>query len=179
MVALKSEDLTALTLRTDKRYDRTDSDDKMREHWSSGGLVVIHHNHPSGELLSHADWKVLSSTTQPVTEIFAHAIDGTMYYGAPINHEGLAQALLRCGNAEQASQTALIKALESEAQWQYYGQSDVGDAGLRKHAVSLALARIKVVTYDVQCGCTVGLLMSELAGPIEAAVDAAHAALNG
>lgn len=177
MVALDSASFNALTLRTDRRDDGTDADQAMKSHWSSGGSVIIHHNHPSGESLSHPDWLALTSTTELVSEIFAHVIDGAIYYGTPTDRAGLAQALTRYGYAELAAQNSLDTSLRSNPPWLYYAQSAAGDAGLRKHAVSLALAAKQLVIYEFDGGSTVASLLAELATPIQAAVAAALAAL--
>jgi hypothetical protein len=149
----------------------------MLNHWASGGSIVIHHNHPSGESLSDSDWLALSSDTQPLTEIFAHVVDGTMYYGAALDRSGLAQVLTRYAYAELAAQTVLINQLRTNAAWQRYGLTSNGDAGLRKHAVSMALARKNVVAYEFDAGITVSPLILELTAVINAAENAAFAAL--
>ena len=161
---------TPITYRTDMLPDRTDPDQAVLDHWAKGGSVIIHHNHPSDESLSFADWNTLINFS--VDEIFAHTIDGSIFYGKLIDRMGAAAALLNYDVAGNEGENVLIAAAPGHPQ-------ALGPlAGfLRKHVVALALAMKRYVDYQFTPGPIWQAVLSLNGMHISAAANAAAAKL--
>jgi hypothetical protein len=158
MAAIDTAAPGVITLRTDRRDDWTDPDDAMRAHWANEGSLIIHHNHPSNESLSCADWTVLLNF--PVPEIFAHGTDGSTFYGKLLDRDGAALALANYEPAADAAEAVIIMAAPPPAE-ALLGLVNL----LRKHLVAQGLASKGYVDYQFA------------AGPIWASILRRHASL--
>ena len=170
MAALKVDKATVVSLRTDHRPGSTDPDAAMQDEWDAGGSLIIHHNHPSDESLSCADWRTLLDF--PVSEIFAHTTDGSIFYGALVDRDSATVALSQFDEAGNAAEAVIIAASPppSEA---LLGLSNL----LRKHAVALALAGKGCVVYEHRSGLIWANILGRHARLVAAAVHAAQAKL--
>jgi len=170
MAAYDVDLATAITFRTDRLPDGTDHDAAMRAHWDAGGSLIIHHNHPSDESLSINDWRALLD--YPVTEIFAHATDGSIFFGSLLNRTSTAIALANFDDAGDAAEAVIIKASPAPA------EALLGLANLlRKHAVALALAQKGCVDYQHQSGQVWSNILGVNGGLVHRAAAAALAKL--
>jgi hypothetical protein len=169
MAALDIDQSTVVAFRTDRRPDSTDPDAAMRAHWDGGGSLIIHHNHPSDESLSSADWRVLID--YPVPEIFAHTIDGSIFYGALLDRDGATAALANYDDAGIAAEAVIINALPTPPE--VLGLANL----LRKHTVALALAQKGCVDYQFFPGPVWAAILHKNATLLSAAVAAALAKL--
>ncbi|MBC3941864.1 hypothetical protein [Sphingomonas albertensis] len=172
MAALDAGTQAQVAFRTDERTDGTNSDTAMKTHWAGGGHLVIHHNHPSGESLSHPDWNCLLDPDQPMDEIFACTLDGTVYYGALVDDATARQALARYGFAHPSAETAIFDSLAGQT----LGFRTAVAATFGKHAVSLALGQ-RGFAYDIAPGPVMQRALAHVSGPIAAGTAAALAKL--
>lgn len=170
MAALDVDEATFITFRTDRRKDSTDPDAAMQAHWNAGGSLIIHHNHPSDESLSCADWRVLLD--YPVSEIFAHTMDGSVFYGALLDRDGATSALADYDDAADAAEAIIINASPPPP------EALIGLVNLlRKHTVALALAQKGCFDYQYSPGPVWAAILHKNAGLVSSAAAAALAKL--
>ncbi|WP_160121342.1 hypothetical protein [Rhodovarius lipocyclicus] len=166
MAAFDTNGTTCISFRTDKLSDRTDPDQEMQDHWANGGSVIIHHNHPSDESLSCADWNALLKFS--VSEIFAHTSDGSCFYGKILNPTTTSAALVNFDAAGNAGEGVLIAARLGHPQ-------ALGHCAglLRKHVVAEALSSKGHVDYQFSPGPIWQSVLSPWAQTLPLAIQAA------
>ena len=155
-----------ISLRTDMLSDRTDPDQTILDHWQSGASVIIHHNHPSDESLSCADWNAMLNFS--VSEIFAHTTDGSCFYGKLLDPAAAGASLVNFDAAGDAGESVLISANLG------HPQALTHSAGfLRKHVVAAALASAGHVDYQFSLGPVWQAALSPWAQTLPLAIQAA------
>jgi hypothetical protein len=169
LAAFDSNRTELLTFRTDRDPRRTNWDQELLDHWAAGGRCIVHHNHPSGESLSDADW--LALVRYPLDEIFAHAEDGSIFYGRLLDAAAAPAALANWVAATNAADAAFMAALT--------GVPDVLTITeqLSKHLVGEALSTRGVALYAHELGPGWLALLGAYPAAIRAGIAAATAAL--
>lgn len=150
---------------TDRHPRGANASPLLQQHWSAAGRIILHHNHMSGESLSHLDWQALC--TKPMDEIVAHAPDGSVFLGKPVDPVGTLTALTNWHNATIAADNAMM-ALMGRA------PNAATLAGkLSKHVLALALAENGHVTYEQEFGPSWSALAGVYGAVIAAGAGAA------
>lgn len=169
MAAFDLDQTRLITFRTDRHPRGTGWDQHLQDHWTAGGRCIVHHNHPSGESLSDRDWLALAN--HPVTEIFAHTEDGSIFYGRLLDTASAPTALANWQAATNAADTALMSELAGTPNLLELTEQ------LSKHLVGEALSSKGIVLYAHEFGPTWSALVASCPAAIRAGIAAAAAAL--
>ena len=164
---LESPDGPLLEIVTEKSSTQANPGQPVKAAANNGALVVVHHNHISGESLSSQDW--LGLITLQFAETHAHVDDGTHYWGRVLDANAVNAVFAPGKNLDVTVENAFLHSANNRHPPNNNATIDVGF--YRKHVIALAMRDRKYVEYEYCWGSNLSSRTSRVQADIKDAVQ--------